>query len=319
MNSERKINSAKAFGRVAVAMGGASAEREISLKSGQAVLNALVEQGVDAVAVDIGNDPIGALLAQQFDRVFNIVHGRGGEDGVLQGVLESMGLPYTGSGVLGSALCMDKLKTKLCWQASELPTPACEILKTLEDIDGVEKRLGFPVIVKPVREGSSIGMNKATSLEQLTDAWQKASQFDDVVMAEQWVTGDEYTVGIIGDQALPIIRLQTPNEFYDYEAKYQSDTTQYHCPSGLTAEQEIELKQLAITASQVVDACGWCRVDLFVDETHLPWLIEVNTVPGMTDHSLVPMAAKAIGMDFNQLVWTILETSMDTQQRGVAN
>ncbi|MEE9413630.1 MAG: D-alanine--D-alanine ligase [Methylococcales bacterium] len=319
MNSERKINSAKAFGRVAVAMGGASAEREISLKSGQAVLNALVEQGVDAVAVDIGNDPIGALLAQQFDRVFNIVHGRGGEDGVLQGVLESMGLPYTGSGVLGSALCMDKLKTKLCWQASELPTPACEILKTLEDIDGVEKRLGFPVIVKPVREGSSIGMNKATSLEQLTDAWQKASQFDDVVMAEQWVTGDEYTVGIIGDQALPIIRLQTPNEFYDYEAKYQSNTTQYHCPSGLATEQETELKQLAITASQAVDASGWCRVDLFVDETHQPWLIEVNTVPGMTDHSLVPMAAKAIGMDFNQLVWEILETSMDTQQRGVAN
>jgi D-alanine-D-alanine ligase len=319
MNSERKINSAKAFGRVAVAMGGASAEREISLKSGQAVLNALVEQGVDAVAVDIGNDPIGALLAQQFDRVFNIVHGRGGEDGILQGVLESMGLPYTGSGVLGSALCMDKLKTKLCWQAKELPTPACEILKTREDIDRVETQLGFPVIVKPVREGSSIGMNKATSVQQLTDAWQQASQFDDVVMAEQWVTGDEYTVGIIGDQVLPIIRLQTPNEFYDYEAKYQADTTQYHCPSGLTAEQETELKQLAITASQVVDACGWCRVDLFVDETNQPWLIEVNTVPGMTDHSLVPMAAKAIGMDFNQLVWEILETSMDTQQPGVAN
>ncbi len=309
-----KINSAKAFGRVAVAMGGASAEREISLKSGQAVLGALVEQGVDAVAVDIGNDPIGALLAQQFDRVFNIVHGRGGEDGVLQGVMESMGLPYTGSGVLGSALCMDKMKTKLCWQASQLPTPASVVLKTPEDLDRVAGKLDYPVIVKPVREGSSIGMSKATSLQQLTDAWQQARQFDDVVMAEQWVIGDEYTVGIIGDQALPMIRLETPNEFYDYEAKYQANTTQYHCPSGLTTEQESQLQQLAITASQVVDASGWCRVDLFVDETNQPWLIEVNTVPGMTDHSLVPMAAKAIGMDFNQLVWQILETSMDSTQ-----
>ena len=233
--------------------------------------------------------------------------------------MESMGLPYTGSGVLGSALCMDKLKTKLCWQASELPTPDCEILKTREDIDRVEKRLGFPVIVKPVREGSSIGMNKAASLEQLTDAWQQASQFDDVVMAEQWVAGDEYTVGIIGDQALPIIRLQTPNEFYDYEAKYQASTTQYHCPSGLAAEQEKQLQQLAISASQVVDAGGWCRVDLFVDESNEPWLIEINTVPGMTDHSLVPMAAKAVGMDFNQLVWKILETSMDNAQQGATN
>ncbi len=319
MTSERKITSAEAFGRVAVAMGGASAEREISLISGQAVLSALVEQSVDAVAVDIGNDPIGALLTEQFDRVFNIVHGRGGEDGVLQGVLESMGLPYTGSGVLGSALCMDKLKTKLCWQARALPTPDCEILKTRDDINRVASQLGFPVMVKPVSEGSSIGMNKATSLEQLTNAWQQARQFDDVVMAEQWVTGDEYTIGIIGDQVLPSIRLQTPNEFYDYQAKYQANTTQYHCPSGLATEQERELMQLAISASQVVDASGWCRVDLFVDESNQPWLIEINTVPGMTDHSLVPMAAKAIGMNFNQLVWKILETSMDMTQQGEAN
>jgi D-alanine-D-alanine ligase len=319
MNFEREINNPKAFGCVAVVMGGASAEREISLKSGQAVLSALVEQSVDAIAVDIGNDPIGALLAQQFDRVFNIVHGRGGEDGVLQGVMESMGLPYTGSGVLGSALCMDKLKTKLCWQASQLPTPASEILKSREDIDRAANQLGFPVIVKPVREGSSIGMNKAASLKQLTDAWQQASQFDNVVMAEQWVAGDEYTVGIIGDQALPIIRLQTPNEFYDYEAKYQASTTQYYCPCGLAAEQEKQLQQLAISASQVVDASGWCRVDLFVDESNQPWLIEINTVPGMTDHSLVPMAAKAVGMDFNQLVWKILETSMDNAQQGATN
>ena len=319
MTHQHTIKNAAEFGRVAVAMGGASAEREISLNSGNAVLSALIEQDVNAVAVDIGNDPISALLTEQFDRVFNIVHGRGGEDGVLQGVLESMGLPYTGSGVLGSALCMDKLKTKLCWQASQLPTPACIILKTHEDIERVADQLGFPVIVKPVREGSSIGMNKATSVQQLTDAWQQARQFDDEVMAEQWITGDEYTVGIIKNLALPLIRLQTPNDFYDYQAKYHANTTQYHCPSGLAEAQETQLQQLALTASQVVDATGWSRVDLFVDDGNQPWLIEINTVPGMTDHSLVPMAAKAMGMDFKQLVWQILETSMDNAQQGIAN
>jgi D-alanine-D-alanine ligase len=319
MTHQRTIKNATEFGRVAVAMGGASAEREISLNSGNAVLNALVEQGVNAVAVDIGNDPISALLTEQYDRVFNIVHGRGGEDGVLQGVLESMGLPYTGSGVLGSALCMAQLKTKLCWQASQLPTPACIMLKTHEDIDRVVNQLGFPVIVKPVREGSSIGMNKATSTQQLTDAWQQAREFDDEVMAEQWITGDEYTVGIIDDQALPLIRLQTPNDFYDYQAKYHANTTQYHCPCGLAKEQETQLQQLALNASQVVDATGWSRVDLFVNDANQPWLIEINTVPGMTDHSLVPMAAIAMGMDFKQLVWQILETSMDNAQQGMAN
>ncbi|MEE9343999.1 MAG: D-alanine--D-alanine ligase [Methylococcales bacterium] len=319
MTHQRTIKNAAEFGRVAVAMGGASAEREISLNSGNAVLSALVEQGVNAVAVDIGIDPISALLTEQYDRVFNIVHGRGGEDGVLQGVLESMGLPYTGSGVLGSALCMDKLKTKLCWQASQLPTPACITLKTHEDIERVVNQLGFPVIVKPVREGSSIGMNKATSTQQLTDAWQQAREFDDEVMAEQWITGNEYTVGIIENQALPLIRLQTPNDFYDYQAKYHANTTQYHCPSGLAEEQETQLQQLALNASQIVDATGWSRVDLFVDDAKQPWLIEINTVPGMTDHSLVPMAAKAMGMDFKQLVWQILETSMENAQQGMAN
>lgn len=313
MISKRTINTAESFGRVAVTMGGASAEREISLKSGNAVLSALLEQGVDAVAVDIRNDPISALQTAQFDRVFNIVHGRGGEDGVLQGVLESMGLPYTGSGVLGSALSMDKLKTKLCWQASQLPTPDCLILENQEDLDRVTEQLGFPVIVKPVREGSSLGMNKVISAHLLEQAWSQAQDFDDKVMAEQWVSGNEYTVALLDNQAFPLIRLQTPNEFYDYQAKYFANTTQYHCPSGLSDTQETTLQNLALKASQTVDVSGWCRVDLFVDEADQPWLIEVNTVPGMTDHSLVPMAAKVVGIDFNELVWRILETSVENE------
>ncbi len=313
MTYQRTVKNAEEFGRVAVVMGGASAEREISLNSGNAVLNALLEQGVDAVAVDVdvGKNPIVALQAQSFDRVFNIIHGRGGEDGVLQGVLESMELPYTGSGVLGSALSMDKLKTKLCWQASQLPTPACVILNTQSDLDQVADKLGFPVIVKPVREGSSLGMSKVNTTQQLADAWQLALEYDHLVMAEQWITGDEYTVAIIGDQALPLIRLETPNEFYDYQAKYSANTTQYHCPSGLSEEYEARLQALAVDASRILDVSGWCRVDLFVDTDDRPWLIEVNTVPGMTDHSLVPMAAKAVGMDFGELVWSILETSVD--------
>lgn len=310
MTYQRTVKSAEQFGRVAVVMGGASAEREISLNSGNAVLSALLEQGVNAVAVDVGKNPIVALQAQSFDRVFNIVHGRGGEDGVLQGVLESMELPYTGSGVLGSALCMDKLKTKLCWQASQLPTPACVILNTQDDLDQVADKLGFPVIVKPVREGSSLGMSKANTAQQLADAWRLALEYDHLVMAEQWITGDEYTVGIVGSQVLPLIRLETPNEFYDYQAKYSANTTQYHCPSGLSEAYEAKLQSLAINASRILDVSGWCRVDLFVDVDDRPWLIEVNTVPGMTDHSLVPMAAKSIGIDFGELVWSILETSV---------
>ncbi len=314
MTSKRTIKIAEQFGRVAVAMGGASAEREISLTSGKAVLSALVEQGVNAIAVDIGGDPISAFQNSHFDRVFNVVHGRGGEDGVLQGLLESMRLPYTGSGVLGSALSMDKLKTKLCWQASELPTPASLTLTTKDDLGQVSEKLGFPVITKPVREGSSIGMNKVENAGQLENAWIQAREFDDKVMAEQWITGNEFTVAIVKDQALPSIRLQTPNDFYDYNAKYSATTTQYHCPSGLSENQELQLQQLAIEASKVVDVSGWCRVDCFLDVKDRPWLIEINTVPGMTDHSLVPMAAQAAIMDFNELVWCILETSIDDNQ-----
>ncbi|MCH9699627.1 MAG: D-alanine--D-alanine ligase [Gammaproteobacteria bacterium] len=313
MNTDSKIKTADSFGRVAVAMGGVSAERDISLKSGNAVLSALLEQGVKAIAVDIGNDPVSALRAGQFDRVFNIVHGRGGEDGILQGVMESLGLPYTGSGVLGSALSMDKHKTKLCWQASQLPTPSCMVLEDQEDLGRVADQLGFPVIVKPVREGSSLGMSKVNSVQQLEQAWHQAQIFDNKVIAEQWVSGNEYTVAVLDNNALPIIGLQTPNEFYDYQAKYIASTTQYHCPSGLSEIQESTLQNLALKACQTVEVSGWCRVDLFVDETDRPWLIEVNTVPGMTDHSLVPMAAKAAGIDFNELVFRILETSVEKE------
>jgi D-alanine-D-alanine ligase len=218
MIAERRINDPAEFGHVAVVMGGTSAEREISLKGGHAVLNALVEQGVDAIAIDVENGSIKALQNHKLDRVFNMIHGRGGEDGVIQAVLETMDIAYTGSGVLAAALSMDKLKTKLCWQASQIPTPAWLMLKSRQDIDKAASQLGFPLMVKPLREGSSIGMNKVNTVQQLSNAWQQAAEFDHMVMAEQWVAGNEYTVGIIGDQALPMIRLQTPNDFYDYQA-----------------------------------------------------------------------------------------------------
>lgn len=308
--------SAQNFGRVAVTMGGVAAERDISLKSGQAVLSALLEQGIDAIAIDIGRNPIATLQQCEFDRVFNIVHGRGGEDGILQAVLEAMDKPYTGTGVLGSALSMDKYKTKLCWLAKQLPTPDCVVLKTAADLRTVTATLGYPVIVKPVREGSSLGMSKVESEQQLHTAWQLALKYDDQVMAEQWVTGEEYTVAVLNNQALPIIRLETPNLFYDYQAKYFSDSTRYHCPCGLTDQEEEQLQNLAVQASELVDVSGWCRVDLLVDEQNHPWLIEVNTVPGMTDHSLVPMAAKQAGIEFNELVLRILQTSVHTEHQS---
>ena len=304
------------FGRVAVTMGGIAAERDISLKSGQAVLSALLEQGIDAFGVDIDSNPIETLQQCEFDRVFNIVHGRGGEDGILQAVLEAMNKPYTGTGVLGSALTMDKYKTKLCWLANQLPTPDCVVMKTADDIRKVTAQLGYPVIVKPVREGSSLGMSKVDSEQQLQEAWRLALKYDDQVMAEQWITGEEYTVAILDNQALPMIRLETPNLFYDYQAKYFSDSTRYHCPCGLAEQEEEKLQTLALQASVLVDVSGWCRVDLLIDEQANPWLIEVNTVPGMTDHSLVPMAARQAGIGFNTLVRRILQTSVHSEQQS---
>jgi D-alanine-D-alanine ligase len=298
------------FGRVAVVMGGTAAEREVSLRSGAAVYQALKQQGVDVLAVDVQGSLIDALADIKVDRVFNIIHGRGGEDGVLQAVLDVLGIPYTGSGVLASALAMDKLRTKLCWQGYGLLTPQWFLLKNDTDLTACIEKLGFPVIVKPALEGSSLGMSKANNPDELAKALQIAAEYRCDVYAEAWVTGKEYTVGVLNGVALPVIRLETPNSFYDYEAKYQATTTQYHCPCGLDVQQEQDLQQLALTACEVIGIKGWARVDVFIDTAGQAQLIEVNTVPGMTDHSLVPMAAKQAGIDFEALVWQILATSL---------
>lgn len=304
-----RLTNASEFGRVAVLMGGAAAEREVSLKSGRAVLAALKNRGVDVTGLDVGANLIEPLLQSKFDRVFNIIHGRGGEDGVLQGALEALGIPYTGSGVLASALAMDKLRTKLCWLGSGLPTPGWMLLESADDLPRCAETLGFPVIVKPANEGSSIGMSRAENLEELRNSFELAGKFNCQVFAEQWITGKEYTAAVLNDEPLPLIRLETPHAFYDFDAKYRADTTRYHCPCGLEREAEAALQALARKACQTVGVKGWGRVDLLVDEQNRPWLIEVNTVPGMTDHSLVPMAAKAVGIEFDELVWRILETS----------
>jgi D-alanine-D-alanine ligase len=298
------------FGRVAVLMGGTAAERTVSLRSGAAVYEALKRKGVDVIAIDVTGNPIDALLEHKVDRVFNIIHGRGGEDGVLQGVLEAMKIPYTGSGVMASALSMDKLRTKLCWQGYGLVTPRWHLLKNEDDIDPCIEKLGFPVIVKPAQEGSSIGMSKAKDRSELIKALAVAASYRCDVYAEAWVTGKEYTVAILNGEALPPIRLETPNEFYDYEAKYAATTTQYHCPCGLGQDQEDQLRKLAKTAGHVIGVKGWARVDVFIDNSGQYQLIEINTVPGMTDHSLVPMAARQAGIDFDDLVWRVLETSL---------
>jgi D-alanine-D-alanine ligase len=303
------ITKPEEFGRVAVLMGGSAAERKVSLNSGAAVFAALQRKGVDATVIDVTASAIDALTGLQIDRVFNIVHGRGGEDGVLQAVLDVMNIPYTGSGVMASALSMDKMRTKLCWLGYGLPTPQWYLLKSAADLDLCIEKLGFPVIVKPANEGSSIGMSKANNRDELAKALHVAAEFNCDIFAESWVVGKEYTVGLLNGVALPVIRLETPNAFYDYEAKYNSNTTKYHCPSGLSFEQEKQLQQLAVKAGEVVGVKGWARVDVFIDESGQSQLIEINTVPGMTDHSLVPMAAKQAGIEFDELVWRILETS----------
>ena len=305
----RKATCAEDFGRVAVLMGGAAAEREVSLKSGKAVLQALLNKGVNATGFVVGREMVEPLIGQDFDRVFNIIHGRGGEDGVLQGALTALGLPYTGSGVLASALSMDKLRTKLCWMGADLPTPRWMRLQNALDLNVCAEKLGFPVIIKPAEEGSSIGMSRAENRNELEEAWKAASLYNCEVFAESWVTGREYTVALLDGKALPLIRLETPHAFYDFDAKYRSETTRYHCPCGLSDDEEARFQRLAVEACDVVGVSGWGRVDMMVDGEGKPWLIEVNTVPGMTDHSLVPMAARQAGIDFDDLVWNILETS----------
>jgi D-alanine-D-alanine ligase len=290
-------------------MGGWAAEREVSLKSGKAVLDGLLEKGVDAHALDVGRDVLDILREQKFDRVFNILHGTSGEDGEIQGALEILQIPYTGCGVMASAISMDKLMTKRIWSGSGLPTPAFEILNADSDFTQVVEKLGLPVIVKPAQEGSSIGMSKVSEAAQLKVAYEKAAEFDDVVFAEQWVTGNEYTIAILGDDVLPPIRLVADADFYDFNAKYTSGNTQYYCPCGLDDEAENALKTLSKMAFQVVGGTGWGRVDVMQDNAGTFWLIEVNTSPGMTDHSLVPMAAKQQGMSFADLTERILETA----------
>lgn len=293
------------FGKVAVLLGGKSAEREVSLKSGAAVLAALQKGGVDAHAFDPAQRPLHEL--QAFDRVFIALHGRYGEDGTLQGALELMGIPYTGSGVMASSVGMDKWRTKLLWRAAGVATPEFELVSADSDFAAIEARLGLPLFVKPANEGSSIGISKVKTAGGLKAAYELAAQSDPLVIAEQFVGGGEYTVGILGDEALPIIRIVPANEFYDYEAKYLRDDTQYLCPCGLSAEQEAKIQAEALQAFRVLGAQGWGRVDFLMDEAGQHYFLEVNTSPGMTDHSLVPMGARARGLSFEQLVLQVLE------------
>ncbi|NND80849.1 MAG: D-alanine--D-alanine ligase [Gammaproteobacteria bacterium] len=302
--------AAKQFGKVAVLMGGISAEREISLKSGAAIFASLQSQGVDAHALDVAPGNIDALFQGGFDRAFVALHGRWGEDGVVQGAMQSINLPYTGSGVLGCALAMDKVRSKQVWQANGLPTAAYKVLRSQDDLTGTIDELGLPLFLKPNLEGSSVGVGKVTSAAELVDVWQRTAEFGDEVLAEQFIAGPELTVAILGERALPVIRLQTDNEFYDFDAKYQSNDTQYHCPAGLSDVQEASIRALALEAFRQLDCSGWGRVDIMLDADDNPQLLEVNTVPGMTDHSLVPMAAAAIGLSFDQLVVNILEATL---------
>jgi len=305
------------YGKVAVLMGGSSSEREISLQTGHAIYMALVEKGVDACPIDFQNsESLTELKKLDVDRAFIALHGRGGEDGTIQGALQTLDIPYTGSGVLGSALAMDKVRSKKLWQLHNIATPNFLELSTKEELNGVESELGFPVMVKPVQEGSSCGAAKVKHKGELEEAWLAAKKYDERVMAERWVNGREYTASILNNKVLPIIRLETPNEFYDYDAKYLSDSTGYFCPSGLVSEDEESFKKISLTAFLLVGASGWGRVDFIVDEENIPWFIEVNTVPGMTSHSLVPMAAKHADIDFNDLVIEILQTSFINRNLG---
>ena len=294
------------FGKVAVLFGGRSAEREVSLKSGTAVLRALQKSGVDARAFDPAVRSLQALKDEKFDRVFIALHGRHGEDGTVQGALEMMGIPYTGSGVMASAIAMDKWRTKLIWQATGLPIPEYEALSAPSDWNALADHLDLPLFVKPASEGSSVGVSKVKTVEGLPVAYAEAAKHDKVVIFESYVSGGEYTVAILNGRALPVIKIEPANEFYDYEAKYLRDDTRYLCPCGLSAEQESEMQHLAQEAFALIGGEGWGRVDFLRGEDGKIYLLEVNTSPGMTDHSLVPMAAKNAGINFEQLVLEIL-------------
>ncbi len=299
--------SGKGFGKVAVMLGGSSAEREVSLKSGAAVLAALGRAGVDAHGFDPSQRPLAALKDEGYSRVFIALHGRGGEDGTLQGALDLMGIPYTGSGVLASALAMDKWRSKLCWQAAGIPVPDYALLEEGGDFAAVEAKLGLPLFVKPANEGSSIGVTKVKAAGGLRAAYDEAIKYDTLVIAERFLSGGEFTVAILGDRALPAIRIVPAGEFYDYEAKYFRDDTEYRVPCGLAAAAEREMQELALKAFRVLGGRGWGRVDVLLDAEGRPYCLEANMAPGMTDHSLVPMAARAAGMGFEELVVNVLE------------
>jgi D-alanine-D-alanine ligase len=296
-------------GKVAVLYGGSSAERDISIQSGTAVLGALLKSGVDAHPFDPSEQGVHKLLENGFQRAFIVLHGRLGEDGTIQGALELMGMPYTGSGVLASALAMDKWRSKLVWQAAGLPTPDYELLDVNSDLVVVAEKLSLPLFVKPVNEGSSVGISKVKKLSELRPAYVEAAKYDQLVMAEEFVSGGEYTVAALGKQALPVIKIESAKEFYDFEAKYLRNDTRYLCPSGLSQEKEVEMQRLALKSFALIGGSGWGRVDFLMDEANRPYLLEINTVPGMTDHSLVPMAARQAGMSFEQLVLNILDLS----------
>ena len=297
------------FGKVAVLLGGKSAEREVSLKSGGMVLAALRKKGVDAHPFDPKERDVQDLVKERFARVFIALHGRFGEDGTVQGVLEWLGIPYTGSGVLASALAMDKVRTKRLWAAEGLPTAPYAVLDQKTNLSGVAKQLGVPLFVKPASEGSSVGMSKVRAASGLDEAYALAVNYDPVVIAEKFIDGPELTVAIVGERVLPIIRIETPREFYDYEAKYIANDTRYLIPCGVSEKKEKELQALCLQAFRALGCRGWGRVDLMLDKRGRPFLLEVNTSPGMTDHSLVPMAARAVGISYEDLCVTVLEAA----------
>ena len=302
----RRADVAMPRGRVAVLHGGSSAEREVSLRSGAMVLAALRACGVDAIGFDPSLRPLGDLLDERVAVAFNVLHGRPGEDGTVQGALDLLGVPYTGSGVLASALAMDKWRTKLLWRAAGIPTPEFAVLDAATDFAAVVARLGLPILVKPANEGSSIGMSKVTAAADLEPAWRHAASHDRLVIAERFVQGIELTAAILDGEPLPLIRLETPRDFYDYEAKYSATDTRYVLPCGLVPGEEAVIQKAALAAFDLLGCHGWGRVDLMLDQSGQPFFLEVNTAPGMTDHSLVPMAARHAGIEFGELCLRIL-------------
>jgi len=307
----RRITDPARFGRVGLVIGGESAERDVSLKGGKAVGAALERQGVDCRVFDGPPALFGAIQEGEINRVFNLIHGPGGEDGSLQGALQLMNIPVTGADLASSALTMDKVRSKWVWERNGIATPPFEVFERGDnDYNRAVEKLGFPLFVKPTGLGSSIGISRVTGIDELETAVALALNYGDSVIIESEIAGDEYFAGVLGRNMLPLIRVETPNEFYDYEAKYESDETCYFCPCGLEAEQEARLQALSLRAFELLGASGWGRVDFLMDETGNPWFLEVNTTPGMTDHSLVPQAAAEIGVNFDELVWRILETSL---------